>query len=537
MAFRSNPYQQISMDDEFNRLSPRTKKIVEKSWAKDFADIVFPAINEDRFSVLYSDNKASRSNTPVNFIIGALMIKSMMGQSDDEMLEAICCDVRYKYALHTTSWEEQPISDRTFSRFRERLYNYEVVTGIKLLDDEMKALAGVYQNFMNLHSNIKRMDSMMIATSAKRMSRLEIIYTVNANAVKLMHELGADEQIPLGLEHYLLEEDRNDVIYYCKDEDVTSRLEKVIAEAEQLLQAMNSDQWLEFSQYQLLLRVLKEQTKPDDAGNLTVKANQEISSSSLQNPSDPDATFREKAGKAHKGYVGNIVETVDEDGHSLITDFAFQPNTYSDSSFCKEQIKKHAAEDSRVTIIADGAYGGSENQKLAETHNVELITTALTGKAPDEVFSGFVFNETGTEVVNCPAGKAPLKSTLYKKSGMLRVLMPKDCCSNCPYQKNCRARKQKHAYAVMVSPKMVQRAQYLQKLSTEDYLKLARMRNAVEGVPSVLRRRYRVDHSPFRDLIRTGWTYALAVGAYNIRKLIGSRIRSGEKCAQNLVFA
>jgi hypothetical protein len=125
--------------------------------------------------------------------------------------------VRYKYALHTTSWEEQPISDRTFSRFRERLYNYEVVTGIKLLDDEMKALAGVYQNFMNLHSNIKRMDSMMIATSAKRMSRLEIIYTVNANAVKLMHELGADEQIPLGLEHYLLEEDRNDVLRALRD--------------------------------------------------------------------------------------------------------------------------------------------------------------------------------------------------------------------------------------------------------------------------------------------------------------------------------
>lgn len=292
------------------------------------------------------------------------MIKSMMGQSDDEMLEAICCDVRYKYALHTTSWEEQPISDRTFSRFRERLYNYEVVTGIKLLDDEMKALAGVYQNFMNLHSNIKRMDSMMIATSAKRMSRLEIIYTVNANAVKLMHELGADEQIPLGLEHYLLEEDRNDVIYYCKDEDVTTRLEKVIVEAEQLLQAMNSDQWLEFSQYQLLLRVLKEQTKPDDAGNLTVKANQEISSSSLQNPSDPDATFREKAGKAHKGYVGNIVETVDEEGHSLITDFAFQPNTYSDSSFCKEQIKKHAAEAATPAAQALGASPGAACGKV-----------------------------------------------------------------------------------------------------------------------------------------------------------------------------
>ena len=84
------------------------------------------------------------------------------------------------------------------------------------------------------------MDSMMIASSAKRMSRLEIIYTVNANCVKLMHQLGADGQLPAGLEHYLSEEDHNDVIYYCKDDDVTSRLDKVLQEAELLRVAMDS---------------------------------------------------------------------------------------------------------------------------------------------------------------------------------------------------------------------------------------------------------------------------------------------------------
>ena len=53
MAFKTNDYQQITLTDTFLNLSPRTRKIVEKSWAKDFADIVFPAINEERFSVLY----------------------------------------------------------------------------------------------------------------------------------------------------------------------------------------------------------------------------------------------------------------------------------------------------------------------------------------------------------------------------------------------------------------------------------------------------------------------------------------------------
>ena len=528
MAFRTNEFQTISLDDEFNRLSERTKKIVVNSWAKDFADIVFPAINESRFSVLYSDNKASRSNTPVNIIVGALMIKSMFGQSDDDLMESICCDVRYKYALHTTSYEEQPVSDRTFSRFRERLYNYQVQTGEDLLDEEMKHLSSVYAKFMNLHSNIKRMDSMMIASSAKRMSRLEIIYAVNSNAVALMHQLGADDLIPDGLEHYLSADDRNDVIYYCKEDDVASRLAIAIKEAELIKQAMEPDEWHEFSQYRLLIRVINEQSKYDEDGNIEPKDNSEITSSSLQNPSDPDATYRKKAGKDNKGYSANFVETIGDDGNSLITDFDFQPNTYSDSQFCKDQILKHSGEDT-VTIIADGAYGGIENQELAAENNVVLVTTALNGKPVDEIYSEFEYNEDGTKVLKCPAGYAPNSSTYYESNGTCRITMAKSCCGNCPYKDRCKAKEQRNNYVLTTSSKMTARAKYMKALKTEDYIKLTRMRNAVEGIPSIMRRKYHVDRSPFKGLIRTGWTFSLGVGAYNIQKLIKYRSKTRGK--------
>ena len=48
----------------------------QKPWAKIFADELFPAIDEKRFSVLYSEQE-SRPNTPVNVIVGALIIKEM----------------------------------------------------------------------------------------------------------------------------------------------------------------------------------------------------------------------------------------------------------------------------------------------------------------------------------------------------------------------------------------------------------------------------------------------------------------------------
>ncbi|WP_334304641.1 transposase [Blautia faecis] len=92
--------------------------MLEKSWANTFADKVFPAIDENIFSVLYS-KKASRPNTPVNVIVGALILKEALNVTDDEIVEAMAFDIRYQYALHTTSFEEQPISDRTLSRFMQ----------------------------------------------------------------------------------------------------------------------------------------------------------------------------------------------------------------------------------------------------------------------------------------------------------------------------------------------------------------------------------------------------------------------------------
>ena len=104
---------------------------------KNFADKVFSAIDENIFSVLYS-KKASRPNTPVNVIVGALILKEALNVTDDEIVEAMAFDIRYQYALHTTSFEEQPISDRTLSRFRARVLSYETEHDVDLFMNVLK---------------------------------------------------------------------------------------------------------------------------------------------------------------------------------------------------------------------------------------------------------------------------------------------------------------------------------------------------------------------------------------------------------------
>ena len=537
MSFKCNDkMEQISLDDSFYRLSKRNQKIVLSSWAKDFADVVFPAINEERFSVLYSRNDFSRPNTPVNIIVGALMLKEIGGLSDSELMESICCDVRYQYALHTTHLAEQPISDRTFSRFRERLYKYETETGQDLLSEEMNALTGVYAQYMKLHSSIKRMDSLMVATHSKRMSRLEIIYQVNSNAVKLMHRLGADEQIEKEILHYLAPDDYNEVIYYCKGEDVQPRLEKVLHETELLLKLMDDELWHRYEEYQLLVRVAGEQGKREEDGKLVPRENREITTSSLQNPSDPDATYRKKAGKDYKGYVANLVEEVGENGDGLIVDVAFASNQHSDSAFVEEYLETHETAEAE-TLIADGAYGGKKNQELAEQHNVRLITTALTGAEPEEVFALFEMDDDGKSVLKCPSGFEPIKSKIHEKSGNCRTVMPKECCENCPYRESCHAKEQKNSWVIQVSRTKIDRANYIHKLSTDEYKELTKKRNAIEGVMSVLRRRYRVDAIPVFGFIRTKLFFRLKVAAYNFSKFLKFRRRSQAYCAQNQTSA
>lgn len=63
MSFATNQSQQISLFDATVNLTEREKRLLGKSWAKYFAENIFPEVDEAPFSVLYSD-RPSRHNTP-----------------------------------------------------------------------------------------------------------------------------------------------------------------------------------------------------------------------------------------------------------------------------------------------------------------------------------------------------------------------------------------------------------------------------------------------------------------------------------------
>jgi hypothetical protein len=516
MAFVVNRNQQISLDDCTLGMTKREQRILKKGWSEAFSRYIFPMINEDRFAVLFSDNPATRPNTPVNVIIGMFILKEIYDHTDDDLLEEVLFDIRYQNALHTTSFAEQPVSDRTLSRFRERLYAYEQETGIDLMKEEMEALADAFVQMMKISGQTKRMDSLMVASSCKKMSRLELVYRCVSRMVKAIHATGETEMLDKRLQKYLEADDENNTLYRTPSSEAGSKLEAALTDAMCLL-ALLGDTYGELSEYRQLRRMVAEQTETTEQG---WKLREKISPQSLQNPSDDDATYREKAGKKHKGYVGNFVETFAEEG-AIITGMDYAPNTHSDIAFSRSVIEsEQGSPEQPVTILTDGAYGSDELVALAEQNHINLVTTALVGKTPDPVMSEFVIDEKTHTITTCPAGHAPISCQYKVKTDSYYAHFNKGTCSNCPLRHHCGVKFQKKTSLIHISGKTIRRAAYMKKLGEPEYRKLTRLRNAVEGIPSVLRRKYRVDNMPVRGYVRSKLWYFLKVGAMNTRRVL-----------------
>ena len=530
MSFVKNDTQQLSFNSSLWGLTAREKRMLDKSWATQFADRIFPLINEDRFSVLYSD-KASRPNTPVNVIIGALILKELRNQTDDEIFESLLFDARYQRALHTEDFDEQPMSDTTLKRFRKRCLTYETEHDVDLIHECIQELSSEMAKLMKISGQIQRMDSLMVASNIKRLSRMELLYTCVSNFVTYLHKAEGDGKLA-GLEHYYDPNDMNAVIYHKKTDPEDNRLQTILSDADKLLSSCEGG-YDDVEHYQLLVRVIREQTIGNEDGSLRLKTREDggMDSNILQNPADPEATYREKAGKKNRGYVANITEDVGENG-SIVTDYQFEQNTHNDTEFLNDHLEGEERTAERRTLVADGAYSSDELRKKADEKNIDLVTTDLTGRETNDIYADFVFSEDGEKIVSCPAGNKPESTGIVRSTEKCRASFNRRHCENCPHRDQCNPKISNKKAVVYVSKKQSERARAQRRMDTPLFNIIARIRNGVETIPSMLRRRYDIDHMPVRGTIRMKHLFGFKIGALNFRKL-SIYLDSLDKCAQN----
>jgi len=57
-------------------------------------------------------------------------------------------------------------------------------------------------------------------------------------------------------------------------------------------------------------------------------------------------------------------------------------------------------------------------------------------------------------------------------------------------------------------------------MKTDEHRMLSRFRNGVESIPSVLRRKYKIDTMPVRTKVRTKLFFGFKIAALNFRKMM-----------------
>ena len=528
MVFRINQDQQANFFDEGSFLTNRKQTMLKRSWSKLFADKIFPKINEKPYKNIYSSN--GRPNTPINVLIGTSILKEFFQLSDDEIVESLEFDIRFQIALHTVHLENQPISDKSLSRFRKRCLIYLEKTGIDLIQNTMEELAQEIKLLMDINSNITRMDSMMISSNIKNLSRLELLHTVITNVCK---EIADNKvELPEELKHYAEKFDINKVIYHDKETTKEDKIKRLLKDIDLIIQFCEG-KYDKTERYKQLERCINEQTIVEQGNRrLRTKADKTMNSTMMQNPSDPEATYRVKAGKQYKGYVANLVEEVGENG-SVVMEYQFEQNNYSDSQFFKDYIEKQEKSETQRTIVTDGACGSEENAQLAKEKNIDLVTTTLKGKPSSDIAKQFK-QKNGT-ITECPAGKIPESSTLNTKTNKVEVKMSCGACEDCPNKEKCRATKTKGGIKVRLSQKDLKQAEIEAKRETDRFKQLARVRNGVETLPSNLRNNYNVDKMP-RGMNRGKMWFGFKIMTLNVKKLINFFSNNGNY-AENPIYS
>ena len=521
--FCKNNAQQTTFLDPVAQMPKYLQDILKRSWAQAFRDYVFPQINEERFSVIYSSDHASRPNTPINIIVALLMIKEIFQQIDEELIGSLHFDIRYQYALHTTNYDKQPVSINTLTNFRNRVIEYEQSSGIDLIKIEIEALADITAKFLRIDNKKVRVDSLMVSSSCKKLSRLELVYSVNYRLIKDLNEYDKS-LIPQDCLVYLEKGNKNETIYRTQDLEATSKLLTLLKHSQMLYEACSeADTIITSSEnYQLLVRIIQDQTTIDENNKLAPKFGKDIVSTSLQNPTDPDATYRQKYG-GNTGYVANIVETFNDDT-SIITNYDLKPNIYSDSRFSDDVIaaiseKKEA--DEKIQVITDGAYYEQNKAEEALKQNIELIPGELVGRKPSKEkmsYDKFAVDKDENIITSCPNGAKPEKSYYSEKSYTAKF--DKEACEECPFKDKCPIKPQKKFNTIRVSEKRRNTDIQREKMSQEEYIEITNQRAGVEGIPSVLRRRYKIDNMPIRGLLRSKLWVGFKIAAYNFKKLL-----------------
>jgi hypothetical protein len=431
MFRRNESHQQSELFGSQTLLSEQKREKLAGSEEAVFYELIFRAIPEAEFAVLYSEAD-SRPNAPVNTLVAALILKHRRAWSYQELFDHIDFDLKTRRALGLRELNETPFVESTMFNFQNRLAAHQAHTGENLLERVFGRLTQSQLEALELKTSIQRADSFLAASNIRDYSRLQLIIEVLQRFCRILSE-EQQEGLPEPVKTHCAESSGKQ-IYRLPAADVPGKLAELGQIYRQLLQDFKAD-YGDTEAWQILQRVFGEHFT-EASEQVKLRPASQIQSGSLQSPDDPEATYRKKAGTTSRGQVIHVAETAHPDNPlNLITDVAVAPNNSDDAAILAERAP---IMDERTPALdelhVDGGYGSDQADQALADADAALIQTRVKGPAP-AVRMDIEPAEDGQEGyrVRCP--HQSVEATRTPKQW--KAEFDKSICAECPLAGQC----------------------------------------------------------------------------------------------------
>jgi hypothetical protein len=487
-------HKQGELFDPWSFLSPKRRRLLDQSWAGLFKKHILCELPVGKLAPFFAEG-FGRPTKELHTVLGVLVLQQSMDLTDVETVNQLAFNIQWHYALNIT---EESDSAKYFSEktlWNMRSIAVENALEATLFEDITAKLADVFK----VDTDKQRIDSVHIKSNMRRLGRIGIFsksihkFLVNLNR-------GHKEQfetVDQGIIGRYFSEKALGCFSMVKPSESTKTLASVAEDLFDLVEQFKDVKPVcAMHSFKLLERVLKEQCDlqvSDDEKRIEVKKPKDIASDSLQNPSDPDATY---SGHKGQGYQLQVMETytdtedkqVKSKTLNLVTHVEVEKACESDAQALIPAIestqKRGLGPDE---LEADTLYGSDENDQAAKSMGVELVAP-VKGKSEQSTvnLSEFEFSDQG-HVLACPQGQKPLTS----KKNKTRFTQGFDCetCAKCPLVNDCPVEPGKKYYYLRYEEKAMRLAKRRATEKTSEFKDRYRWRAGVEATMSELDRR------------------------------------------------
>jgi IS5 family transposase len=505
-------HKQRDMFNPFAHLGPKRLALLESSWAHLFREEILHNLPADKLFRFYDEYKG-RKTKELYAMLGLVLIQQMEDCTDTDAVDNFALNIKWQYALNITDESDVAsyVSPRTLWNLRD------IVARHGLQDSLFENVTEALTKLFALDPSKQRLDSVHIFSNMAHLGRIRLfVRTIRTFLTNLkrhhVKEYGALGDIVLRYDK------KSDGAFAVKPTESARKLVELGDDCFYLVERFKEHAVIvTMDSYKHLVRMFTEQClveKNDTGTQVVIKANKDVSSGSLQNPSDPDAGY---CGHKGKGYQMQVMETYSEHKSqpNLITHVNVEAANESDANALLPAIEDAGKRDLAPTeLLADTLYGSDDNVEKAKELGITVIAPVMGAKDSALALADFMFSDTD-QIIACPEQQAPIKTKTGEKGGTT-VYFDKSICDTCRRQSECPVKRDKKSCTISYDAKSLRLSRRKKQEKEAAFTEKYRYRSGIEGTMSDLDRRTGLKHLRVRGMPQVRLASVLKATGLNI---------------------